>query len=92
MTKKEQERFYKYVGRKLTLARTRRNITIAELAKLSGEQYKTISFIEKGKCCSLHHLVWMSRILNINLAKFIKEYEGNHEQESYTAKGLGDII
>ena len=92
MTKKEQEIFYHNVGRILTSARLRKSISIAELAKLSGEQNKTIRFIEKGNCCSLHHLVWMTKILNIDLAKFIKDSEGKNAKKSYEGESLADII
>jgi ribosome-binding protein aMBF1 (putative translation factor) len=90
--KKEQEIFYNNVGRILTSARLRKSISIAELAKLSGEQNKTIRFIEKGNCCSLHHLVWMTKILNIDLAKFIKDSEGKNAKKSYEGESLADII
>lgn len=92
MIKKDQEKFYRLVGKALTSARLRRSMSIAELAKLSGEQNKTIRFIEKGNCCSLHHVVWMAEILGMNLGKLLKEYEGQHEQESKEVIRLNDII
>lgn len=92
MIKKDQETFYRLVGKALTSSRQRRNMSIAELAKLSGEQNKTIRFIEKGNCCSLHHIVWMTEIFGMNFNKIIKEFEGQHEQESREVFGLKDII
>jgi predicted transcriptional regulator len=90
MIKKDQERFYRLVGKALTSARLRRNMSIAELAKLSGEQNKTIRFIEKGNCCSLHHLVWMVGIFGMNLSKIVKEFEGSNEKENVI--GLDEIL
>jgi ribosome-binding protein aMBF1 (putative translation factor) len=92
MIRKEQERFYKMVGKALTSARQRRNISIAELAKLSGEQNKTIRYIEKGNCCYLHHLVWMSELLDINFAKIVKDFERGHGKKSKESFDIKDII
>ena len=88
MNKKDQETFYKIVGKALTSARTRRNMSIAELSRVSGEQNKTIRFIEKGNCCSLHHIVWMTEIFGMNFSKIIKDFERKHEQK----KSIEDFI
>jgi predicted transcriptional regulator len=92
MIKKRQETFYKTVGKALTSARQRRSMSIAELSKLSGEQYKTIRFIEKGNCCSLHHIVWMTEIFGMNFNKILKEFEGKYEQENREDFAIDDII
>jgi predicted transcriptional regulator len=92
MIKKRQESFYRTVGKALTSARTRRNMSIAELAKLSDEQNKTIRAIEKGSCCSLHHIVWMTEIFGMNFVKIVKEFEGKYEQEISARQAIDDII
>lgn len=92
MIKKRQESFYKMVGKALTSARQRRSMSIAELAKISGEQNKTIRFIEKGNCCSLHHIVWMTEIFGMNFSKILKEFEGKYEEESNKKRIIDDII
>jgi ribosome-binding protein aMBF1 (putative translation factor) len=89
MIKKEQERFYRSVGKALTAARQRRMISIADLSKLSGEQYKTIKCIEQGQVCSLHHIVWMTELLGINFKNIIKDFGGEDEQE---VKRIDDLI
>jgi predicted transcriptional regulator len=89
MIKKRQETFYKTVGKALTSARQRRSMSIAELAKLSGEQNKTIRFIERGNCCSLHHIVWMTEIFGMNFNKILKEFEGKYGKEN---ESIDDII
>jgi len=79
MIKEQQETFYKAIGKALTYARKRRNISIAQLAKLSGEQNKTIRYIENGSVCSLHHAAWMIEILGMNINDII---EGMDNEES----------
>lgn len=73
MNKEDQKSFYARVGRALTDARKRRNMSIATLSKQSGEQYKTIQDIEAGRVCSLHHVVWMSRVLGIDINEIARE-------------------
>lgn len=78
MTTKEKESFYASLAHRLTVARQRCNISIAQLALRSGEQYKTIQDIESGKVkCSLHHAVWMKSILGLDIFTVI---EGKNEQ------------
>lgn len=81
MIKIDQKSFYSYVGRELTLARQRRNISITKLAQLSGEQHKTIKSIEDGlQRCSLHHAVWMRSLLGLDLNELARDYqEGSNE-------------
>jgi ribosome-binding protein aMBF1 (putative translation factor) len=88
MIKEEQERFYRAIGKALTAARQQRKISIAELSKMSGEQYKTIKCIESGQVCSLHHLVWMTEIFGINFKQIIKQFGGQDGK----VKGLSDLI
>lgn len=90
MTKEDQKTFYAVLGKALTSARQRRSMSIAELSKLSGEQNKTIRYIEKGNCCSFHHMVWMHRIFGMNFGKILKEFEGKYEQKENF--DIGDII
>lgn len=75
MIKEHQIYFYKEVGRRLTAARKRRNMTVYQLEKLCGEQHKTIRSIEEGRPCSLHHLVWMQNIFNINFSEIFVNME-----------------
>ena len=91
MIKKEQNSFYKHVGRQLTLARQRANISISSLAHRSGEQHKTIKSIEDGSFrCSLHHAVWMNSILGLDLNALARNYnEGNDEHQ---VTGIDDLI
>jgi transcriptional regulator with XRE-family HTH domain len=90
MIKEQQEKFYAMVGKYLTTARKRRNMSVQELAKKSGEQNKTVRWIEDGNTCSLHHILWMSRILKIDINNIIEDIEGKYEQE--TIDGLDSII
>ena len=92
MTKEQQQSFYKQVGKALTASRQQRNITIAELARKSGEQYKTINSIESGSVCSLHHLVWMVQILGLDITKIITQRGEDNEQEIKRGASLDDII
>lgn len=92
MTKEQQQSFYKAVGKALTASRQQRNITIAELARKSGEQYKTINSIESGSVCSLHHLVWMVQILGLDITKITMERGEDNEQEIKRGASLDDII
>jgi predicted transcriptional regulator len=86
MIKKKQNSFYEAVGKALTKERTRRRMSIADLVKASGEQHKTITSIEGGSVCSLHHLVWMKSILGLDINNII---EGDtHEEDSR----LDDLI
>lgn len=87
MNKNDQESFYLMVGKSLTKERGRRNITIAQLAKRSGEQTKTIKGIESGRPCSLHHVVWLVKVLGIDINEIIG---GNSGEES--SIGIDDII
>jgi hypothetical protein len=87
MIKKDQEKFYSAIGKALTVARQRRNMSIASLATKSGEQYITIVSIESGKVCSLHHTVWMKSILGLDVNKINMEGKGDKE-----SKGLNDLI
>jgi ribosome-binding protein aMBF1 (putative translation factor) len=82
MIKEEQKSFYDAVGKLLTSARRHRTMSIAQLSKLSGEQIKTIQSIESGKGCSLHHLVWMKDILNIDLRDITYTEGISGEEES----------
>jgi ribosome-binding protein aMBF1 (putative translation factor) len=93
MKKEDQKSFYLKVGKRLTDARRHRNMSIAQLAKQSGEQNKTIRWIEAGNVCSLHHAVWMSSILGIDITEIITE--GSSGEEEYTrvaVYGLDDLI
>lgn len=83
------KKFYIKVGKRLTVARQRRNISIAQLAKRSGEQNKTIRSIEAGNVCSLHHAVWMKSILGIDLNEIM---EGTSEEGIRGIRGIDDII
>jgi ribosome-binding protein aMBF1 (putative translation factor) len=79
MTEKERNSFYASLGHLLTVTRQQCNISIAQLAQRSGEQYKTIQDIESGKVkCSLHHLKWMKNVLGLDLNKLVTE--GKNEQ------------
>lgn len=84
MIKEEQNKFYAALGRVLTDARKHRNMTITDVVKLSGEQFKTIQSIEQGKPCSLHHIKWMREILGISFGTVIDEsyLRGSSEKEN----------
>lgn len=82
MTKQDQDKFYSLVGRALQVARQRRNMSIAQLSKSSGEQHKTIRGIEAGKPHNLHHAVWMKNILGLDLNNIIRDMEGNSDTEN----------
>jgi transcriptional regulator with XRE-family HTH domain len=92
MIKEKQSCFYAAVGRALTSARESRNITIAQLAQKSGEQIKTIQSIEKGKCCSLHHLAWMRKILGIDFDLVVTNMEGSYVEEKAEDTGIDSFI
>ena len=67
MIKSEQTIFYKNLGSLVTRQREAVGLTIAQLARESGEQNKTIRCIEQGRPCSMHHIEWMSAILGVDL-------------------------
>ena len=94
MTKTDQNIFYKAFGACIKSERICRGITIANLAKESLEQNKTIRHIESGKRCSMHHLVWAERILDITMNVVI-EYINNHRElindEEEKARGIQDL-
>jgi len=71
MKKENQNKFYKALGSMVTQARNKEGMTVAGLAKATGEQYKTIASIEKGKPCSMHHLSWMTEVLNLDLTGLV---------------------
>jgi hypothetical protein len=91
---REQEIFYARVGRVLTDMMKQKNISIGEIKRISGEQDITIRRILNGKCCSLHHMVWMRNILGINLNEIISnDTEGSHgEAEGIVDVKIEDII
>lgn len=94
MIKEKQIRFYKAVGKCLTDTRKRRNMTVAHLAQISGEQHKTIKSIEEGRPLSMHHAVWMKKILGIDINKIIENMEGdeNGKGKSESTEGSDDDI
>lgn len=82
MTREDQGKFYALVGRALQVARQRRNMSIAQLSTASGEQHKTIRGIESGTAqVSLHHAVWMKKILGVDLNAIIGDMEGNNGKD-----------
>lgn len=93
MLKENQEKFYIAAGKALTKAREKRNISIARLSQVSGEQNKTIRSIEAGRPCSLHHIIWMDKVLGIKLADIIsimESMEGTNGKEETSR--LDDLI
>lgn len=88
MNENQRKSFYLKVGKLLTVTRQQCNISIAQLAQRSGEQYKTIQSIEEGKIkCSLHHALWMKSVLGLDLSKLL--LEGKNEQRNH---GIDDLI
>ena len=93
MTGNSKEIFRQALAEALTDARKKLNISIAELAKQSGEQHKTIVSIEGGKVCSLHHALWMKRILGIDISKVIEKIEGTqYGKKAIKPKTLDDFL
>lgn len=100
MKKEDQEKFYQTIGRELTKARERKNMTVSQLAKKSGEQFNTIKAIEDGHRFSFHQASWMKEVLGMNLNILLadaintnnidlKEEENGIEEESVS---IGDFI
>lgn len=75
MIKIDQERFYTAVGRYLTVARERKKLSISQLARLSGEQFKTVRAIEEGNNFHFHQAVWIASVLGVNINEMIREIE-----------------
>jgi predicted transcriptional regulator len=89
----QKELFRLTLGAALTDARKRLNMSIAELAKQSGEQHKTIVSIEGGKVCSLHHALWMKSILGINVSEVIDSIEGKQdEKKAIKCRTIDDFL
>ena len=91
MIKSEQNAFYKALGSLVKSRRQNSGMSIAHLAKASGEQNKTIRHIEDGNACHMHHLVWMDDLLNIRMETLameqhiqITEMENNNGKEEKT--------
>ena len=81
MKKKDQELIYDAVGKALTEYMKEKKIKPSAVARISGEQFNTISGILNGKVCSLHHIVWMSK-LGINVSEIVlKAMSGSDENE-----------
>jgi hypothetical protein len=90
MIKEKQKRFYSALGAVLTKERLRRNMTVADLVRESGEHHTTIRNIESGGVCSFHHLVWMKEIFNIKVEDIYRNMEGNGDNKK--VKRVEDII
>lgn len=84
MGKGWQEKFYTEWGRKIKQAREERGWSIYDLAVRSGQQYITISRIEKGSSHQLHHIVWISDILELSIDAAILEMASITRAEART--------
>ena len=68
MLDKNQKIFYEMLGKELTKARTRMNMSPYDLAKFSGEQWTTINKMEAGGKFMAHHFVWIKKLgINLNI-------------------------
>lgn len=63
----KQELFYQLLGQELTKARERKKLSVYDLARESGEQWNTITAMEKGGKFMGHHFAWMRSVLEVNL-------------------------
>lgn len=68
-----KKKFYEEFGARIKTARERKNLTLADVARLSGEQYHTIDRIEFGKAFTAHQLIWMREILDLSIDEVLLE-------------------
>lgn len=73
MTREQQDLIYAFIGKELTKARERKNLTITQLANKVDEQYNTIKAIEDGNRFMFHQAVWMKEVLGMNLNILISD-------------------
>jgi len=105
MKKEEQDLFYGSVGRALTRAREQKKLSTSQLANQAEEQYNTVMAIEKGGRFSFHQVLWMKKILGVNLNILLndaiaetgvgfetkEELNGDKKEES-SGESLSDFI
>lgn len=86
MIKENQNKFYKLLGALVTQQRSAKGMSISQLARESGEQYKTIKSIELGRPCSMHHIGWMQDVLEVQF----ENMEGSKNEN--TIRDLNNLI
>lgn len=84
--------FYKSLGAIVTRQRIAKGFTIAALAKIAGEQYRTIKNIEAGRPCSMHHLAWMEDHLSIRIEDIYNHHQGVKDHEQKEKGSILDLI
>ncbi len=88
MEKVNQNKFYKSLGSLITRQRIAKCLSISQLAREAGEQYKTIRNLEAGRPCSMHHIGWMQDVLGIQF----DDMEEESVENEITIGDLNDLI
>jgi len=93
MLERNQEIFYKMLGKELTKARIRMNMSPYDLAKFSGEQWTTINKMEAGGKFMAHHFVWLKKLgINLNILmgdldqRMVNDVPGYKEEKNLEQK------
>lgn len=101
MNKQYQKEFYEQVGAILTARANEKQLTIATLGRLGGEQYNTVRSALNGKPFYIHQALWITKYLDLSIDELLHRvdntlmngaFNGQEEKEKQESKSIESFI